>query len=94
MHISFGRQQVGMKWLLCFLVIESMLSSTNADIFSSSADLAATFQLENQLVTVFSELVAKTEAKLDVVRRFIFFASIDPILVFIELVIIIQLADI
>lgn len=39
------------------------------EVFSASADLTSTFRLEQQVVNVLGELVARTEAKLGVIRQ-------------------------
>lgn len=41
----------------------------NGDMYTASADLTNVFHLEQQIVDVLGELVAKTEAKLGVIRK-------------------------
>ena len=62
--------------LVIIFIIGSIFSSVSGEIFSASADLATTFQLEKQVVNVLAELVAKAEAKLSVIRRCVLIYSI------------------
>ena len=58
-----------MSRLLLLPIFGIIISSSYADIFTVSSELTNTFQLESKIVGVLSELVAKTESKLDAIRR-------------------------
>lgn len=47
-----------------------ILPFTSGEVFTASADLTSTFRLEQQVVNVLGELLAQTEAKLGVIRRY------------------------
>lgn len=54
---------------LTLLLLRSQLISS--EVFSASADLTSTFRLEQQVVNVLGELVAQTEAKLGIIRQWV-----------------------
>ena len=51
-------------WCLTVAVVD-------AQLFTASSDLSAAFQLERQVVNVLGELVAKAQAKIDTIRKYL-----------------------
>lgn len=66
---NMARSTINALWKLLIPVLIACSQQSNGEVFSASADLTTTFRLEEQVVNVLAELLARTEAKLGAIRR-------------------------
>lgn len=57
------------RTLFPIVIAFSFFQWGHGEVFTASADLTTTFRLEEQVVNVLAELLARTEAKLGAIRR-------------------------
>lgn len=53
-----------------FIAASYCFQPASGEVFTGSIDLRNTFRLEEQMVDVLAELLARTEAKLSAIRRY------------------------
>ena len=67
-----GCLQVHHVYFSVFIILLARNLHVNGDVSTTSTDLSNVFRLEQQIVDVLGELAAKTEAKLVVIRKWLF----------------------